>query len=41
MVTSIGAAYMADYMDSSFHTPAEVIDILGIPVVVGVSKKTA
>ena len=41
MVTSIGAAYAADVMDSSFHTPAQVIDILGIPVVVGVSKKTA
>jgi uncharacterized protein involved in exopolysaccharide biosynthesis len=38
---SIGAAYTVDYLDSSFHTPAQVIDILGIPVVVAVSKKTA
>jgi len=41
LVTSVGAAYAADYMDSSFHTPAQVIDILRIPVVVTVSKKTA
>jgi uncharacterized protein involved in exopolysaccharide biosynthesis len=40
-VTSVGAAYAVDYMDSSFHTPAQVIDILRIPVVVTVSKKTA
>ncbi len=38
---SIGAAYTVDYLDSSFHTPAQVIDILGIPVVVTVSRKTA
>lgn len=38
---SIGTAYTADYLDPSFHTPAEVIDILGIPVVVTVSKKMA
>jgi uncharacterized protein involved in exopolysaccharide biosynthesis len=38
---SIGTAYAADYMDSSFHTPAQVIEMLGIPVVVAVSKKTA
>lgn len=40
-VLSIGTAYAVDYFDSSFHTPAQVIDILGIPVVVAVSKKTA
>jgi len=41
IVLSIGAAYTVDYFDSSFHTPAQVIDILGIPVVLTVSKKTA
>jgi uncharacterized protein involved in exopolysaccharide biosynthesis len=41
VVLSIGTAYAADYMDSSFHTPAQVIEMLGIPVVVAVSKKTA
>jgi uncharacterized protein involved in exopolysaccharide biosynthesis len=40
-VLSIGAAYTVDYMDSSFHTPAQVIDMLGIPVVITVSKKSA
>ncbi|MGA8672618.1 MAG: hypothetical protein WB679_22265, partial [Terracidiphilus sp.] len=35
------AAYTVDYFDSSFHTPAQVIDILGIPLVVAVSRKTA
>jgi uncharacterized protein involved in exopolysaccharide biosynthesis len=40
-VLSIGSAYAIDYFDPSFQTPAQVIDILGIPVVVAVSKKTA
>jgi len=40
-VLSIAAAYLAEYFDSSFHTPAQVIDMLGIPVVVAVPKKTA
>jgi len=38
---SIGLAYTFDYFDSSFHTPAQVIDMMGIPVVIAVSKKTA
>jgi uncharacterized protein involved in exopolysaccharide biosynthesis len=38
---SIGAAYAVDYLDPSFHTPAQVIDMMGIPVVIAVSKKTA
>jgi uncharacterized protein involved in exopolysaccharide biosynthesis len=41
MVISIGTAYAVDYMDSSFHTPSQVIEMLGIPVVVSVSKKVA
>jgi uncharacterized protein involved in exopolysaccharide biosynthesis len=41
LFASIGAAYTADYFDSTFHTPAEVIDVLGIPVVVAMRKKTA
>jgi len=40
-VTSVATAYGLDYLDSSFHTPAQVVDMLGIPVVVAVSKKTA
>jgi uncharacterized protein involved in exopolysaccharide biosynthesis len=38
---SIGTAYAADYLDPSFHTPAQVFDTLRIPIVVAVSRKTA
>jgi uncharacterized protein involved in exopolysaccharide biosynthesis len=38
---SIGAAYTVDYCDTTFHSPAQVVDMLGIPVVVSVPKKTA
>jgi uncharacterized protein involved in exopolysaccharide biosynthesis len=41
MVISIGTAYAVEYLDPSFHTPAQVIDMMGIPVVIAVSKKTA
>ena len=40
-ILGVGIGYTTDYLDSSFHTPAEVIDILGIPVVVTVPKRTA
>jgi uncharacterized protein involved in exopolysaccharide biosynthesis len=40
-VVSLCSVYAMDYMDPSFHTPAQVVDMLGIPVVVTVSKKTA
>ena len=36
---SIGAAYTVDYLDPSFHTPAQVIDILGIQVLAAIPKK--
>jgi hypothetical protein len=38
---SLAVAYTVDYFDSSFHAPAEVVDMLGIPVVVAVPKRTA
>lgn len=38
---SILTAYVIDYFDPSFNTPAEVVDTLGIPVVITMSKKTA
>jgi uncharacterized protein involved in exopolysaccharide biosynthesis len=41
LLVSTAWIYLMDYMDSSFHTPAQVIDIMGIPVVIAVSKKTA
>jgi uncharacterized protein involved in exopolysaccharide biosynthesis len=40
-VLSIVIAYAVDYLDSSFHTPAQVADTLGIPVVVAMPKRTA
>ncbi len=40
-VFAIAAAYLVEYFDPSFHTPAQVIDILEIPVVVSIAKKTA
>jgi uncharacterized protein involved in exopolysaccharide biosynthesis len=36
---AIMTTYGFDYFDSSFHTPEEVVDTLGIPVVVTMSKK--
>jgi uncharacterized protein involved in exopolysaccharide biosynthesis len=38
---AIAMAYIVDYLDPSFHTPAQVIDILGISVVIAMPKKTA
>jgi len=38
-VLAIGAAYSVDYLDPTFHTPAQVIDILEIPVVVSMPKR--
>jgi uncharacterized protein involved in exopolysaccharide biosynthesis len=39
IVVSAGTTYTVDYLDSSFRTPKDVIDILGIPVVAGVPKR--
>ena len=38
---SVGTVYAVDYLDSSFHTPAQVVDTLGIPVVITMAKRTA
>lgn len=40
-VLSIATAYITDYFDPSFHTPAQLIDFLDIPVVVAVPRRTA
>jgi uncharacterized protein involved in exopolysaccharide biosynthesis len=40
-VLSIAMAYVTDYFDPSFNTPAQLIDFLSIPVVVAVPKRTA
>jgi uncharacterized protein involved in exopolysaccharide biosynthesis len=39
IVVSVVTAYAMDYLDPSFHTPAQVIEILDIPVVVAVPKR--
>jgi uncharacterized protein involved in exopolysaccharide biosynthesis len=41
MVLSIAMAYAFEYFDTSFHTPAQVSDILGIPIVVAMPWRTA
>jgi uncharacterized protein involved in exopolysaccharide biosynthesis len=38
---SLGMVFAFEYFDSSFHTPAQVVDILGIPVVVAMPKRIA
>ena len=40
-LVSLPTAYIIHYFDPFFHTPAEVIELLGIPVVVAVPKWTA
>jgi uncharacterized protein involved in exopolysaccharide biosynthesis len=40
-VLSIGSVYIVDYLDRSFHTPAQVMEVLDIPVVVAMAKRTA
>jgi uncharacterized protein involved in exopolysaccharide biosynthesis len=38
---SIATAYAVNYFDATFHTPTQVIETLGIPIVVGMPKKAA
>jgi uncharacterized protein involved in exopolysaccharide biosynthesis len=40
-IASVGGAYAADYLDSSFHTPAQLMEGLGIPIVVTFPRRTA
>lgn len=39
LVVSASTTYTVDYLDSSFRTPKDVVDVLGIPVVAGVPKR--
>lgn len=39
IVVSASTTYTVDYLDSSFRTPRDVVDILGIPIVAGVPKR--
>jgi polysaccharide biosynthesis transport protein len=38
---SIGAGYAAEYLDSSLCTPAQVTELLGIPVVIAIPRQAA
>lgn len=38
---AIGAAYVVDFFDTSFHTPSQVADTLDIPVVIAMPKNIA
>jgi succinoglycan biosynthesis transport protein ExoP len=39
IVVSASTTYTVDYLDSSFRTPRDVVEVLGIPVVAGVPKR--
>jgi len=41
VLISLAATCIIDFFDHSFHTPAQVIDLLGVPVVVAVARRTA
>ncbi len=41
VLVSFPMVYLLDYFDPSFHTPAQVTEILRVPVVVAVPKRTA
>ena len=41
IVLSIGLAYAVDYFDPSFHTPEQLVEDLGIPVVVAFPRRRA
>jgi uncharacterized protein involved in exopolysaccharide biosynthesis len=38
VAVGVGAAYTVDFLDSSFRTPRDVIDVLGIPLVAAVPE---
>ena len=40
-IASLVLVFTADYFDSSLHTPSQVMETLGIPVVIAISKRTA
>ncbi len=39
VLLGIGAAYFVDYLDPTFKTPAQVVDTLGIPIVIAMPKR--
>jgi uncharacterized protein involved in exopolysaccharide biosynthesis len=41
LAVSLGTVYTIDHLDSSFQTPTQVVDTLGIPIVISIPRKTA
>jgi len=41
LFVSIGGAFAIDYLDTSFRTPNEVVDILNVPVLASVPRRAA
>lgn len=41
LFVSVGGAFASDYLDSSFRTPNEVVDILNVPVLASVPRRAA
>jgi uncharacterized protein involved in exopolysaccharide biosynthesis len=41
LIVSLATAYMFDYVDSSFHTPDQVVESLRIPIVIALPKRSA
>ncbi|HEX3472630.1 MAG TPA: Wzz/FepE/Etk N-terminal domain-containing protein [Silvibacterium sp.] len=41
LVLSIAITYSVDYIDPSFHSPSQVEETLGIPVVVAINRRSA
>jgi polysaccharide biosynthesis transport protein len=41
LVLSIAITYGVDYIDPSFHSPSQVVETLGIPVVVAINRRSA
>lgn len=41
VILSLATTYTFDHFDPSFHTPAQVVQMLEIPVVVAISKRSA
>ncbi len=39
LLLSVLAAYVVDYLDPSFHTPAQVAEVLEVPIVVPIQKR--
>jgi uncharacterized protein involved in exopolysaccharide biosynthesis len=40
-ITGLGTAYTLDYLDTTFHSPEQVINDLGIPVVIAIPRRVA